>query len=102
MTKNLTKKLISSPAQLINLAHAQPLTLSLLQGRTQYVLFQITHILQGRTECVLKYSLCMKTYAHRENNCTASNKTYKGLVTKNTFGEKYMTFKLMICATLFY
>ena len=78
------------------------LTLSLLQGRTEYVLSQITHMLQGRTQYVLKYSLCMKTYAHRKNNYTAFNKTYKGLVTENTFGEKYMTLKLLIFVTCYF
>ena len=37
-----------------------PLTLSLLQGRTEYVLYPLTHM--------LRYSACMNNTAHRKKN----------------------------------
>ena len=47
------------------------LTLSLLQGRTEYVLYQITYMLYGRTQYVQNPSTYMDISAHCKNNKTA-------------------------------
>ena len=47
------------------------LTLSLLQGRTEYVLYQITYMLYGRTQYVQNPSTHMDISAHCKNNKTA-------------------------------
>ena len=40
--------------------------LTLPQGRTQYVLYRITHVLGGRTEYVLSYRVCIRNHAHKK------------------------------------
>lgn len=51
--------------------HHVSLTLSLRQRHTEYVLYQITQMLWGRTQCILSYSGGMNTTAHGKNNQTA-------------------------------
>lgn len=65
---NIVSKLWISSNQSYNHGETHCLTPSLLQGRTEYVLYQITHMLQGRTQYVLNQSTCMDISAHCKNN----------------------------------